>query len=109
MLLARDTSGVTGALPHDPLQYCILAACTAIAWAFAVELNLTVILTFHRRSGIYFWSLLICSWGFALHALGFLLKFLVGASWLIDLAFVAVGEQFSQSLLPYARFSQIPG
>lgn len=91
MLAERSTSGVSGSLPYDPIEYTILAACTAIAWAFAVELDLTVVMTFHRRSGLYFWSLLICSWGIVLHALGFILKFLVGTSWLVDLAFINIG------------------
>ncbi|KAL8820955.1 MAG: hypothetical protein Q9191_007409, partial [Dirinaria sp. TL-2023a] len=85
------TPGVTGALPYDPVQYCVLAACTAVAWCFTLELDLTIILTFHRRSGIYFWSFLICSWGCALHALGFILKFLVGTSWLVNLTFIEIG------------------
>ena len=91
MLSTRATQGVTGSLPYNPTEYCILAACTAIAWAFAVELNVVVILTFKSRSGLYFWSLLVSSWGCVLHALGFILKFLVGTSWLVDLAFVEIG------------------
>ncbi len=91
MLSERAIEGVTGRLTYDPFDYCMLAACSAIAWAFAIELDLTVALTFHRRSGIYFWSLLICSWGCILHALGFILKFLVGTSWLVDLAFIEIG------------------
>ena len=83
--------GLTGALPYDPIQSCILAACSAVAWSFTIELDITIILTYHRRSGIYFWSFLICSWGCALHALGFILKFLVGTSWLVDLTFIEIG------------------
>lgn len=87
-----DEGGLTGALPYNPLEWCILAACTAIAWAFTVELNLVAILTFKRRRRLYFWSLLICSWGCTLHALGFILKFLVGTSWLLNLVFIEIGE-----------------
>lgn len=90
-LLKRETTGVTGALAYDPLQYCILAAGTAIAWLYTIELDIVVLYTFRRRSGLYFWSLLISSWGCTLHALGFILKFLVGASWVIDLPFIEVG------------------
>ena len=84
-------SGITGALAKNPLEYCVLAACAAIAWAFTVELNLVVFLTFSRRRSVYFWSLLVCSWGCTLHALGFILKFLVGTSWLVDLVFINIG------------------
>jgi hypothetical protein len=91
MVLRRSDTGVTGALPYDPIEYCILAACTAIAWAFTIELNVEAIMTFRRWKGLYFWSLIISSWGCTIHALGFILKFLVGTSWLIDLAFIEIG------------------
>ena len=91
-LIERGTTGVTGALQYDPVQYCIIAAGTAIAWAYTIELDLVIFYTFRRRKGLYFWSLLISSWGASLHALGFILKFLVGTSWLVDLPFVEVGE-----------------
>ena len=90
--IKRDTVGVTGALPYDPLSYCILAAGTAIAWAYTIELDLVIFYTFRRRKGLYFWALLISSWGCTLHALGFILKFLVGTTWLIDLPFIEIGK-----------------
>ena len=91
-LAKRATTGVHGALPYDPVEYCILAAGTAIAWAYTIELDLLILYTFRRRKGLYFWSLLISSWGCSLHALGFILKFLVGSQWLIVLPFVEVGK-----------------
>ena len=84
--------GVTvGALSEDPLDYCILAAGTAVAWVYAIELNLTIFSTFKRKGGLYFWSLLISSWGLSLHALGFILKFLVGATWIINVPLITTG------------------
>ena len=86
------TNGVTtGALSDDPLDYCILAAGTAVAWVYAIELNIIIFVTFKRKGGLYFWSLLISSWGLALHALGFILKFLVGTSWLVDIPMITTG------------------
>lgn len=52
-----------------------IAAFTAVAWYNVVELNIQVFITFRRHRGLYFWSLLISSYGCVLHALGFLLKF----------------------------------
>lgn len=52
-----------------------IAAFTAVAWYNVAELNIQVFLTFKRHRGLYFWSLLISSYGCVLHALGFLLKF----------------------------------
>lgn len=79
------------ALPYSPVDYCILAAATAVAWVFVVELDLTIFLTFRRRSGLYFWSLLISSWGCLLHAMGFILSFLVGSPWSVTLPFIEIG------------------
>jgi len=61
LLIKRESSGVTGALPYDALEYSLMAACTAIAWAFTIELDITAWLIIKPRSGLYFWSLLICS------------------------------------------------
>ncbi|MCJ1278407.1 hypothetical protein MMC21_006223 [Puttea exsequens] len=68
--------GTTGqAIPNDPADYMSIAAFTAVAWYNVAELNVQVFLTFKRHRGLYFWSLLISSYGCVLHALGFLLKF----------------------------------
>ena len=92
MLGVRDTGGVkSGALPYDPIDYCILAAGTAVAWVYAVELNITIMLTFKRRRGLYFWALLISSWGLSVHALGFILKFLVGVNWALNITLISAG------------------
>jgi hypothetical protein len=68
--------GTTGeALPFNKGDYMAIAAFTAVAWYNVAELNVQVFLTFKRHRGLYFWSLLISSYGCVLHALGFLLKF----------------------------------
>ena len=54
-----------------------IAAFTAVAWYNVIELNIQVFLTFKRHRGLYFWSLLISSYGCILHALGFLIKFIL--------------------------------
>ncbi|MCJ1287985.1 hypothetical protein MMC26_007338 [Xylographa opegraphella] len=55
--------------------YTAIAAFTAVAWFNVIELNVQVFMTFKRHRGLYFWSLIISSYGCVLHALGFLLKF----------------------------------
>ena len=68
--------GTTGAvIPYDKADYMAISAFTAVAWYNVAELNVQVFLTFKRHRGLYFWSLLISSYGCVLHALGFLLKF----------------------------------
>lgn len=102
-LIERATVGVTGALPYDPFEYCLIAAGTAIAWAYTIELDLVIFYTFRRRKGLYFWALLVSSWGCTLHALGFILKFLVGTTWLVELPFIEVGRSYQLSYLWYGR------
>ncbi|KAI9875570.1 MAG: hypothetical protein M1830_008329 [Pleopsidium flavum] len=72
----ESNNGMTGEhiLP-SPSIYMTIAAFTAIAWYNVIELNIQVFLTFKRHRGLYFWSLLISSYGCVLHALGFVLKF----------------------------------
>jgi len=68
--------GTTGqAIPYSVGTFMAIAAFTAVAWYNVAELNVQVFLTFKRHRGLYFWSLLISSYGCVLHALGFLLKF----------------------------------
>jgi len=62
-------------IPWDQGTFMAIAAFTAVAWYNVAELNIQVFLTFKRHRGLYFWSLLISSYGCVLHALGFLLKF----------------------------------
>ena len=65
----------TNTIPIDRGMYLCLGAFSAVAWAFALELNVAVYYSFKRRRGLYFWSILASSWGCMLHALGFFLKF----------------------------------
>ena len=69
-------NGVNGErIPLNIPIYMSIGAFTAVAWYNVIELNVQVFLTFKRHRGLYFWSLLISSYGCVLHALGFLLKF----------------------------------
>ena len=96
MLSKREGGGVTGTILHDPVQYTVLSACTAVAWIFSVELVLNATLAVdRRRAAFYYYSLIISSSGCIIHALGFVLKFLVGTSWLVDLTFIGIGMQTS--------------
>ncbi|KAL8740509.1 MAG: hypothetical protein Q9190_006803 [Brigantiaea leucoxantha] len=72
----QQNDGSTGEIiPFQKATWMTIAAFTGIAWYNALELNIQVFLTFKRHRGLYFWSLLISSYGCILHALGFLLKF----------------------------------
>ena len=97
ILDVRKVFGVVGSLPFDPVDYCILAAGTAIAWAYCFELTLLTFYTFRRWSGLYFYSLLISSWGCTFHALGFILKFLTNTPSACFLFFIETGKALGSS------------
>lgn len=69
-------AGITGGYTGDSLVLKIfIASFFALAVYNSIELNVLVLVTFLRYSGVYFWSLLIASWGIVPYCLGFLLKF----------------------------------
>ncbi|KAL8676561.1 MAG: hypothetical protein Q9186_006926 [Xanthomendoza sp. 1 TL-2023] len=75
MVYQQDDGSTGEAIPFQKATFMAIAAFTAVAWYNVMELNIQVFLTFKRHRGLYFWSLLISSYGCVLHALGFLLKF----------------------------------
>ncbi|KAI9749768.1 MAG: hypothetical protein M4579_006748 [Chaenotheca gracillima] len=104
----RADNGVTaGVIKAPPVIYSIMASFTAVAWYNVFELNIKIFLTFKRRRGLYFWSLLLCSWGIAIHALAFILKFFVGsASWILNGILITIGWYAmvtGQSVVLYSR------
>ncbi|KAI9846578.1 MAG: hypothetical protein M1837_003819 [Sclerophora amabilis] len=104
---ASDNGVTAGPIPESPVKYTIIAAFTAVAWYNVIELNLKVLLTFKRHRGLYFWSLLICSWGVTLHALAFVLKFFVPtANWVMYCIMITIGWYAmvtGQSVVLYSR------
>ncbi|KAI4243871.1 MAG: hypothetical protein L6R40_003253 [Gallowayella cf. fulva] len=74
-MIQQDDGSTGEAIPFQKATFMAIAAFTAVAWYNSMELNIQVFLTFKRHRGLYFWSLLISSYGCVLHALGFLLKF----------------------------------
>ena len=83
-----------------------VAAFTAVCWYNVLELNIQVFLTFKRRRGLYFWSLLISSYGCVLHALGFLVKFFVKNAVYPSVTIITIGWYAmvtGQSIVLYSR------
>lgn len=44
-----------------------IAAFVGVSWYLSIELNIRIFMTFKRRTGLYFWSCLTCSWGLMLN------------------------------------------
>ena len=80
---------------------------TAISWYNVLELNISIFMTFKRRRGLYFWSILISSWGIILHSLSILLKLYgVVTSYIITCTIITIGWYAmvtGQSLVLYSR------
>ena len=55
----------------------VVVLCTGISLSNALELLLLILITFKRRKGLYFWSLLITSFAVLPYSIGFLVEYLV--------------------------------
>ncbi|KAL6721236.1 hypothetical protein ACLMJK_000338 [Lecanora helva] len=79
----------------------------AIAFYLVFEVNLLVSRCFKKHQGLYFWSLLISSWGVFLHTIGYVLQWWVRDSpWILNTACIMFGWSAMvtcQSLVLYSR------
>lgn len=84
-----------------------LAAFTGIAWYNVVELNVSVYMTFKRRRGLYFWSVVASIQGIALHSVAFILKLYgVITTYQITVTMLTIGWYLmvtGQALVLYSR------
>ncbi|KAH7093220.1 hypothetical protein FB567DRAFT_587661 [Paraphoma chrysanthemicola] len=87
----------------------ILTAAAAIAIWATVSLTIRILTVLKRRSGLYFWALLIATWGISIRQLGILTIYLFpGCPWavrriLVESGWVAMVTGFSTVL--YSRLS----
>jgi hypothetical protein len=103
-----DNNGISGGLEQTPLPLAMtLSAFTAIAWYNVIDLNVSIWVTFKRRRGLYFYSLLVSSWGIMIYALAFLMKFFqVWKNDYVSVALITIGWYAmvtGQSLVLYSR------
>ena len=103
-----DNNGITGGLEGTTLPVAMtISAFTAIAWYNVIDLNVVIWMTFKRRHGLYFYSLLVSSWGIMIYALAFLMKFFqVWKNNYVSVAFITIGWYAmvtGQSLVLYSR------
>jgi hypothetical protein len=68
-----DAIGSTFEIPF-PIAMT-MAAFLAVALYNVIELNFMIFSTFKRRSGLYFWSMLVATWSIVPYSLGFTFKF----------------------------------
>ncbi|KAL8678646.1 MAG: hypothetical protein Q9186_005001 [Xanthomendoza sp. 1 TL-2023] len=108
MFQPRGDGGIVrGPLPEDTTRTSILVAMLTLAIYMSFLIDIKAFTTFKRRNTIYFWSLLVTSWGIMSHSLGIILKWFVGSCpWYINTAFASFGwwgMVTGQSLVLYSR------
>ena len=82
-------------------------ALMGITFYLIIEVNVTVLRFFKKRRGLYFWSILIASWGTCLHTIASIIQWWVpGSPWVLCAALDEFGWSFmvtGQSLVLYSR------
>ncbi|KFY31986.1 hypothetical protein V493_00621 [Pseudogymnoascus sp. VKM F-4281 (FW-2241)] len=68
-------AGETGAISVSLPVAMTIAGFFAISCYNVIEINFSIFNTFKRRRGLYFWSMLVASWGIMIHAIASLLRF----------------------------------
>ncbi|KAI2603687.1 hypothetical protein GGR54DRAFT_457922 [Hypoxylon sp. NC1633] len=58
-----------GDIEGDLPTFMTMAAFIGIAWYIGIEINISLLLLFKRRRGLYFWSCALVSWGVVLQPL----------------------------------------
>ncbi|KAH6645479.1 hypothetical protein BKA67DRAFT_497523, partial [Truncatella angustata] len=79
----------------------------SIALYNVLELNYMIVITFRRRKSVYFWSLIVATWGIAVNAIGYLLEHLhlISDEWVYS-TLICVGwicMVTGQSVVLYSR------
>ncbi|KAF2702718.1 hypothetical protein K504DRAFT_363446, partial [Pleomassaria siparia CBS 279.74] len=102
-----EESGMAGGVNVGLPILMTMGAFLTIALYNVIELTFIIFATFQQRRGLYFWSLLVATWGVAPHGIGFILKFfrLVNSD-MISSAIVGVGWAcmvIGQSVVLYSR------
>ncbi|KAF1849190.1 uncharacterized protein K460DRAFT_415603 [Cucurbitaria berberidis CBS 394.84] len=82
----------SGPLPWNQTVWSIIAVFTALPIWMTFELTLWIFYSFRRYRGLYFWSVLACTWGTTIHALGFVLKICVPqCNWILATVLAEIG------------------
>lgn len=69
-------NGLTSADSVTGPEIFIVTAFISLAFYNVLELSIFIYTTFKRRTGLYFWSMVIATWGIALNGAGYLVKFM---------------------------------
>lgn len=73
--LRTEGHGLTSADAVTGPTLFIVTAFISLAFYNVLELSVFIYTTFKRRKGLYFWSMVIATWGIALNGSGYIVKF----------------------------------
>lgn len=92
--------------PRDPRQSYLFAGFAAVSWYNAIELVVLCFVSFKRRGGVYFWSLLLASIAVVPHGLGYFLLFFSKTNRFICVSLISFSWYFmvsGQSIVLWSR------
>ncbi|KAI9799091.1 MAG: hypothetical protein M1833_004285 [Piccolia ochrophora] len=96
-----------GPLPENTVRTSLLVAMLTLAIYQCFVVNVQLFATFKRRNTLYFWAILIASWGIVSHSTGIILKwFVASCPWTVNTilsSFGWWGMVSGQSLVLYSR------
>lgn len=74
-ILRAEGNGLTSADTVNGPTLLIVTSFISLAFYNVLELSVFIYTTFKRRKGLYFWSMVIATWGIALNGSGYIIKF----------------------------------
>ncbi|MCJ1331183.1 hypothetical protein MMC10_007871 [Thelotrema lepadinum] len=100
--------GIHGLVPEATLtDVGFISAFMSLSLWLVLEFHIQVFRFFKKRRGLYFWSLLVLSWGVLLHSIGYLLNwFAPNCPWQLYALMDAIGWSMlvtAESLVLYSR------
>lgn len=86
--------GYTSPIPlaWNPTVYCLVAAFSAVPMWMTLELTFQIYATFKKYGGLYFWSLLVCTWSLTIRQISRICVYFVpGCNQVFSLTFAMLG------------------
>lgn len=95
-------------LPWNPFVYCIVAAILAVGYTLVLQLTFEVYLAFKRHDGLYFWSIIVSTWGVAFRAIGWTIEaFVPDANQILCTTFLLVGLSAMVTGFSFVLYSRL--
>ncbi|KAJ4349103.1 hypothetical protein N0V95_004884 [Ascochyta clinopodiicola] len=105
--MSDNIHGVVAGLQTTFPIAMLMAGLLGVSFFCVIELTVWTLFTFQRWKGLYFWSIIVATWGIAFNSLGYTLKFFqVTTSDLFSVTLIIIGwvsMVTGQSVVLYSR------